>query len=331
MGPPAPVAEVRLAVRRALADVDAGELVLVACSGGADSLALAAATAFEAPRLRDGGVRAGAVTVDHGLQDGSAHRAQQLALVLRDLLLDPVQIVTVTAQDGAGPEDAARRARYAALDNAASRLGASAVLLGHTRDDQAETVLLGLARGSGARSLAGMRPRSGDGRYLRPLLDLPRSVTQAACKAADLVPWDDPHNEDPAFTRARVRHEALPALEQALGPGVSDSLARTATLLRDDADALDTWAARAWPEVTSGGEGVSCAALVDLPAAIRTRLLRRAALAAGCPPGTLAAVHVRAMDELVTDWHGQVRIELPGGVSAVRRYDRLVLQPPVER
>ena len=329
MGPPAPVAEVRLAVRRALADVGAGELVLVACSGGADSLALAAATAFEAPRLRDGGVRAGAVTVDHGLQEGAAHRADQLALVLRDLGLEPVEVVTVSSTDGAGPEDAARRARYAALDETASRLDASAVLLGHTRDDQAETVLLGLARGSGARSLAGMEPRSG--RYLRPLLDLPRSVTRAACDASDLMPWDDPHNKDPAFARARVRHEALPALESALGPGVSDALARTAALLRDDVDALDSWAEQAWDEVSAGGEGLSCDALAALPAAVRTRVLRRSALGAGCPPGTLAAVHVRAMDELVTDWHGQIRIELPAGLSAVRRYGRLVVQPRLER
>ena len=329
MGPPAPVAEVRLAVRRALADVGAGELVLVACSGGADSLALAAATSFEAPRLRDGGVRAGAVTVDHGLQEGSAHRADQLALVLRGLGLEPVEVVTVSSTDGAGPEDAARRARYAALDETASRLGASAVLLGHTRDDQAETVLLGLARGSGARSLAGMVPRSGH--YLRPLLDLPRSVTRAACDASDLMPWDDPHNKDPAFARARVRHEALPALESALGPGVSDALARTAALVRDDVDALDSWAEQAWAEVSAGGEGLSCDALAALPAAVRTRVLRRAALGAGCPPGTLAAVHVRALDELVTAWHGQVRIELPAGVSAVRRYGRLVVQPRLER
>ena len=330
MGPPAPVAEVRLAVRRALADVDAGELVLVACSGGADSLALAAATAFEAPRLRDGGVRAGAVTVDHGLQDGSVHRAEQLALVLRDLLLDPIEVVTVRSTDGAGPEDAARRARYAALDNAASRLGASAVLLGHTRDDQAETVLLGLARGSGARSLAGMRPRSGDGRYLRPLLDLPRSSpeppasggSRALGRPAQRGPRLCP---DPGTHRRRCRRGASSRTGRRR---LARAYRHAASRRRGCAGYLG---GAAWPEVTSGGEGVSCAALVDLPAAIRTRLLRRAALAAGCPPGTLAAVHVRAMDELVTDWHGQVRIELPGGVSAVRRYDRLVLQPPVER
>jgi tRNA(Ile)-lysidine synthase len=333
MGPPAAVAAVRLAVRRSLAHVEAGDLVLVACSGGADSLALAAATAFEAPRLRDGGVRAGAITIDHGLQAGSAERAVSVAAVLRDLQLEPVEIATVVSADGAGPEDAARRARYAALDEAASRLRASAVLLGHTRDDQAETVLLGLARGSGARSLAGMSPRSTGrhgGRYLRPLLDLPRQVTRAACAAADLVPWDDPHNEDAVFMRTRVRREALPALERALGPGVPDALARTAGLLRDDADALDAWASRAF-EAVATDDGLDCAALAELPAAVRTRVLRLAALAAGCLPGTLAAVHVHAMDELVTDWHGQVRIELPAGRSAVRRYGRLVVQPPLER
>jgi tRNA(Ile)-lysidine synthase len=330
MGPPAPLAAVRLAVRRALTDVETGDLVLVACSGGADSLALAAATAFEAPRLRRGGVRAGAVTVDHGLQPGSADRAEQLTKVLRDLDLDPVEVATAAPRHGHGPEDAARRARYAALDDAASRLRASSVLLGHTRDDQAETVLLGLARGSGARSLAGMSPRSADGRYLRPFLHLPRHVTRAACAAAALVPWDDPHNEDRAFARARIRHDALPALERALGPGVSDALARTADLLRSDADALDGWARDALQQ-TSAGDGLDCATLAALPTAVRTRVLRRAALAAGCPAGLLAAVHVQAMDELVTDWHGQVRIELPGGLSAVRRYGRLVVHPPIER
>src|SRR5690349_19131178 len=168
MGPGVAVAEVRGAVRACLADLTAGDLVLVACSGGADSLALAAAAAFVAPRL---GLRAGGVTVDHGLQPGSAERAGEIAAQMTRLGLDPVQSVAVTVPPpalAAGPEAAARTARYAALDEAATAHGAVAVLLGHTLDDQAETVLLGLARGSGGRSLAGMPARRG--RYRRPLL-----------------------------------------------------------------------------------------------------------------------------------------------------------------
>ena len=148
-------------------------------------------------------------------------------------------------RDG-GPEAAARDARYAALDDAAERLGAAAVLLGHTRDDQAETVLLGLARGSGIRSLSGMAAASGPaGRYRRPFLQLDRQTARKACLVQSIPVWDDPHNIDPAYTRSRLRHEGLPALEKALGKGVVEALARTAQLSRDDADALDTWAAEA--------------------------------------------------------------------------------------
>jgi tRNA(Ile)-lysidine synthase len=320
MGPSPPVAAVRLAVRRALAGLDPGDLVLVACSGGADSLALAAAAAFEAPRS---GLRGGAVTVDHGLQPGSAERAAEVARVLGELGLLPVEVVPVQVGTAGGPEAAARSARYAALDACAERLGAVAVLLGHTLDDQAETVLLGLARGSGARSLAGMPPVSG--RYRRPLLDLDRRVTRAACTAAGLGPWDDPHNADPAYTRTRVRHDALPALERALGSGVPEALARTARLLRADADALDTWADQVVGECTDPDGSLDADRLAALPDAVRRRVLHRAAIAAGSPRGTLAAVHVEALDALVTGWRGQGPLQLPGGVSAERRCGRLHL------
>ncbi|MQA04585.1 MAG: tRNA lysidine(34) synthetase TilS [Streptosporangiales bacterium] len=319
MGPPAVVAEVRHAVRAALADLPEAALVLVACSGGADSLALAAATAHVAPRL---GLRAGAVTVDHGLQDGSAARAEQVAEVLRGLDLDPVRVATARVAGSGGPEAAARDARYRALDDARDELGAAAVLLGHTRDDQAETVLLRLARGSGARSLAGMAPVAG--RYLRPLLELPRERVHKACAAARLQPWHDPHNADPAYTRSRVRGDLLPALETALGPGVAEALARTARLLRSDADALDAWADRALADCGDPATGLDIAALTELPAAVRTRVLHRAALAAGAPAGALGAKHVTAVDALVVGWHGQAGVDLPGGVRAVRRAGRLL-------
>ncbi len=234
MGPSPAVAQVRTAVRTCLSDLEAGELVLAACSGGADSLALAAALAFVAPRA---GLRGGGVTVDHGLQPGSAERAAGLAVLMSKLGLDPVRSIAVTPARKNGPEAAARTARYAALDTAAREHQAAVVLLGHTLDDQAETVLLGLARGSGSRSLAGMPPRRGA--YRRPLLGLRRATTAAACADLELDPWQDPHNRDSRFTRARVRHQALPALEDALGPGVAEALARTASQLRADAECLD--------------------------------------------------------------------------------------------
>ncbi|WP_371498573.1 tRNA lysidine(34) synthetase TilS [Kitasatospora sp. NBC_00374] len=296
-------------------------LVLVAVSGGADSMALATATAFEAPKL---GLRVGAVTVDHGLQSGSAERARQVADRLGELGLDPVEAIRVRVGRDGGPENAARDARYAALDGAADRLGALAVLLGHTRDDQAETVLLGLARGSGSRSLAGMPAQKG--RYRRPLLELDRAATRQACTAQSIPVWDDPHNTDPAYTRSRVRHEVLPVLEKHLGGGVVEALARTARLFRDDADALDQWAALAEPDLRTAEGALDVGKLTGLPPAVRRRVLRRAALRAGCPAGDLFARHLEAVDLLVTGWRGQGPLHLPGGVEAVRRCGTLVFR-----
>ncbi|MFG2820659.1 tRNA lysidine(34) synthetase TilS [Kitasatospora sp. NPDC048365] len=296
-------------------------LVLVAVSGGADSMALATATAFEAPKL---GLRVGAVTVDHGLQAGSAERAAQVAERLRELGLDPVEAVPVEVGRHGGPENAARDARYGALDAAAERHGAIAVLLGHTRDDQAETVLLGLARGSGSRSLAGMPAQKG--RYRRPLLELDRSATREACSAQSIPVWDDPHNSDPAYTRSRVRHEVLPVLEKHLGGGVVEALARTARLFRDDADALDQWAALAERDLRTAEGALDVGRLAELPPAVRRRVLRRAALRAGCPAGELFARHLETVDLLVTGWRGQGPLHLPGGVEAVRRCGTLVFR-----
>ena len=320
MGPGVAVAEVRGAVRACLSDLAAGDLVLAACSGGADSLALAAAAAFVAPRL---GLRAGGVTVDHGLQPGSAERAGEVTALLSGLGLDPVRAAAVTVPPpatAAGPEAAARRARYAALDVAAGELGAVAILLGHTLDDQAETVLLGLARGSGGRSLAGMPARRGP--YRRPLLAVRRATTAAACADLGLKPWQDPHNEDFRFARARVRHQALPALEAALGPGVAEALARTAAQLRADAECLDDLAFAESGQLRGNGSdpaGLEIRWLGALPAAIRARVLRDAAIMAGCPHGALTAGHVDRIDALVTAWRGQRWVDLPGGVRARRR------------
>jgi tRNA(Ile)-lysidine synthase len=320
MGPGAAVAEVRNAVRACVSDLAAGELVLAACSGGADSLALAAALAFVAPRA---GLRGGGVTVDHGLQPGSAERAAEVSARLGGLGLDPVRAVTVRVAapgSGGGPEAAARTARYGALQDAATECGAAAVLLGHTLDDQAETVLLGLARGSGGRSLAGMPARRGA--YRRPLLAVRRATTSAACAELGLAPWHDPHNRDFRFARARVRHQVMPALEDALGPGVAEALARTANQLRADAECLDDLAFAESAQLRgscSDPAGLAADWLRELPAAIRTRVLRDAAIMAGCPHGALTAGHVERICALVTGWRGQRWVDLPGGVRAWRR------------
>ncbi|MEU2259231.1 tRNA lysidine(34) synthetase TilS [Streptomyces sp. NPDC019645] len=348
MGPHPAVAAIRLAVRRVLHDVlnelndipsaalpaggrspaapgpDGRPLVLVACSGGADSMALASALAFEAPKLA---VRAGAVTVDHGLQAGSDLRAAEVAGRLTAMGLDPVEAVAVTVGRAGGPEAAARDARYAALDEAAERHGAAAVLLGHTRDDQAETVLLGLARGSGIRSLSGMADVTGTGRrYRRPFLRLDRQTARKACLVQHLPVWDDPMNADPAYTRSRLRHEGLPALEKALGKGVVEALARTARLSRDDADALDAWAAQAEETVRDDAGLLECAKLYALPPAVRRRVLRRALVAAGSPAGSLFARHIEEVERLIVGWRGQKPLNLPGRVEARRQGGRLVIR-----
>ncbi len=306
------VAEVRRAVRLALTDLDAGMRVLVACSGGADSLALAAATAFEGQKA---GWQVGAIVVDHRIQEESDHVARDVAARLVGLGCDPVDVVTVDVGSDGGPEAAAREARYTALEAAADRHGAL-VLLGHTLDDQAETVLLGLARGSGTRSLAGMAAAHDP--FRRPLLGVRRTVTQRACAAEGLEVWDDPHNADPRFTRVRVRRELLPALENALGPGVAEALARTAIAARHDGDALDQLAANLVESIRDDSGGLDVAALEDSPPALRRRVLRHSALEAGSPPGDLFAVHVDELERLVIDWHGQGPLDLPGRVEAFR-------------
>lgn len=303
----------RRGVRTVLADVGPGRPVVLGVSGGADSLALAACAAFVADR---DGHDARVVVVDHGLQAGSADVAARAAEQAEGLGLS-ASVVGVQVGTAGGPEAAARSARRDALLDAAGPEGV--VLLAHTLDDQAETVLLGLGRGSGPRSLAGMRPV--DGPWRRPFLGLRRADTEAVCAARGLSWWRDPHNADPALRRARVRHEALPVLEDVLGGGVAEALARTADLLRGDADLLDALA-------SDVDDPADVAGLAALPPALRSRVLRRLALAAGASAGELAAGHVAELDRLVTDWRGQVRVELPGGVHVARVGDRLTTSGP---
>ena len=316
------LAACRRAVRAGLLDVRPGEVVLVACSGGADSLALLAAAVAEA---RTPAARVVGVTVDHGLQDGSADHAARVVEQMAGLGVDETASARVqVAAGGQGVEAAAREARYAVLDRMAEHFAAVTVLLGHTLDDQAETVLLGLTRGSGGRSIAGMR-RAFD-RYRRPLLDLTRAQTEAACRAEGIDFWTDPHNVDPRFARSRVRHTVLPLLERELGPGIATTLARTADQLRQDMEALDQLALEALAEHYDDETGFDVWRIETLPAAVRTRMLRLAALRAGCPAGELFAVHVEALEQQVWNrTHLPKEVQLPGHVSAYRAQDRLRL------
>ncbi|GAA4749057.1 tRNA lysidine(34) synthetase TilS [Amnibacterium soli] len=311
------VAATRSAVRDAL-PLLGGAPALVGLSGGPDSLALAAAAAFEGSRA---GVRIGAVVVDHGMQEGSAGVADRAAAAARALGLDPVLVRRVRVEGPGGPEAAARTARYAAFAEAMRETGAARVLLGHTLDDQAETVLLGLGRGSGPDAIAGMRRDAPP--YLRPLLALRRAETVAACADQGLEPWHDPMNAVDRHPRVRLRTTALPALEAAIGPGVAEALARTADQVQEDAEALDALAAELAPdlaELAEGGIALPVAALAANPPAVVHRLIR---LAVEDEFGrTLSRAQTLAVARLVFDWHGQGGVDLPG-VRVVRAGGRL--------
>ncbi|RLP71833.1 tRNA lysidine(34) synthetase TilS [Mycetocola tolaasinivorans] len=307
-------ARIRSAVRSALSERPAAAEnatpapVFVALSGGPDSLALADALAFEA---RAADIPAGAIVIDHGLQDGSAVVAERAAEVARGLGLDPVVVRRVSVGSEGGPEAAAREARYVALREIAAEQGADTVLLGHTRDDQAETVLLGLARGSGARSLAGMAPRSGI--FARPLLGIDRHDTVASCAAREHTPWIDPHNFDHSYARVRVRETVLPLLEAELGPGIVRALARTADQAREDADAFDDMIEEFIEEIVEHAEAgiaVSVQALAANPAALRNRIIRL--VAHGEFGVSLERSHTLEIAELVTRWRGQGPLDVPG-------------------
>lgn len=325
-------AAVRRAVRAALTEARAAgvvaprDLVLVALSGGPDSLALAAATAFEAPKQD---LRAGAVVVDHGLQAGSAAVASTASRQAETLGLAPVVVEHVHVGDAGGPEAAAREARYRSIAAVAAAERSPLVLVGHTMDDQAETVLLGLLRGSGPDSLSGMAaigPASTQPgpAIARPLLGVRRATTAATCVESGLEPWTDPQNADPSFGRVRVRERVLPVLAAELGDGVVEALARTADQLREDASALDHFAeelAEELAEHAEAGIAVSVSGLAANPAALRQRLVR---LAVESEFGVvLSRRQTLEVCRLVTDWSGQGPIDLPG-VRVRREGDRLL-------
>ena len=312
------IVAIRNAVKPHLARLEAGDNVLVAVSGGADSLALASAILKESKEFA---ITPIAITIDHQLQSGSGVQAEKVVNQLKEMGYGKVILQKVVVTTESGLEAGARDARYQALSTCASQEKAAKVFLGHTRDDQAETVLLGLARGSGTRSLSGMAVENGI--YIRPLLTITREQTVAACKEVKLEPWNDPHNGNTEFSRVRVRTEVLPMMEEKIGPGIAAALSRSASILRDDADALD---AIAHDEISQSDlASLDCEHLATLARAIRSRVLRAAIYAAGAPSGSITADHLASVEALVTSWHGQGALSLPGGVKVERISGRLSL------
>ncbi len=313
--------KVRQAVRPWLAQLPGNSTVLVGVSGGADSMSLVIALLLES-NLKN--IRVVPVVVDHGLQSNSAEVAGSVVQKLKTLGFEDIFTARahVTMQDGV--EASARRARYQIFNQALDTYGSTVFFLGHTLDDQAETVLLGLARGSGTKSLSGMPEVTGP--FIRPLLNIESATTDTACVEYGIEVWNDPHNFNQDFRRVRVRQNILPTMEENLGPGITEALARSARLLREDATALDEWAARIYGELDP--KNLDIEVLSGLPKAVRSRVIRMAIYAAGAPSGSISADHLLPIEALITNWHGQGSADLPGGVKVARISGRLSLSTP---
>jgi tRNA(Ile)-lysidine synthase len=309
-----PQGQVRLAVRKTLSEhLKQGQKVLVAVSGGADSLALAAATEFEARKL---GIKIAAAVIDHGLQPASDKVANKTSKQLTAIGFQEIYIEKVLVSKKGSMEAAAREARYIALEDVRVKSKAKYVLLGHTFSDQAETVLLGLVRGSGSKSLSGMSEKSGN--LLRPLLAIERKTTEAFCKDSDIKFWSDPQNQDDKFLRVLVRIRVLPFLENLLGGSVAKSLVRTADQLREDDAYLDQLAGKKHRQLSSKSSAsvsFDTRELEKLPAAILNRVIKLTLDGFGRES---SRVHVLAVTDLVFNWHGQKPLALPG-VRVVRK------------
>ena len=303
-------------IRKSVKPWVSGETILFGCSGGTDSMALAAALLKESNNSK-----IIPVVVDHGLQSNSAEIAAQTVAKLKELGYSEVATARANVEVTDGLEASARRARYLIFKQFIDSYQPKYFMLAHTLNDQAESVLLGLARGSGARSLSGMA--SVNNIFVRPLLKNTRAQTAAACIEAGIKVWDDPHNLDERFARVKVRRNLLPIFEENLGPGITEALARTADLLRDDADALDDFANQYFSQADASNLDV--AELERLPKAIRTRVLRLAIYKAGAPSGMLSADHIASAEALISDWHGQKEVSLPGNVKLSRISGRITL------
>jgi tRNA(Ile)-lysidine synthase len=313
--------ELRQAVRFWFEKLEPNSKVCIGVSGGADSLALAAAAKLESKNFS---IDLVSVIVDHGLQANSAEIAEFAKQQLIKLGFEDIFVGRASVQITDGLEASARRARYKVFQQAIETYGPNTFLLGHTKNDQAEGVLLGLARGSGTKSLSGMQEVSGI--FVRPLLGIDRATTEIACHESNIEYWVDPHNSNQDFTRVRVRENILPLLENEIGPGIIDALARSAKILREDATALDEWAESVFRQVKP--MDIETSILDGLPVAVRSRVLRMAIYAAGAPAGSISAAHLEPIEAFVSDWRGQGHTSLPGGVKVCRISGRLSLSKP---
>jgi tRNA(Ile)-lysidine synthase len=313
---------IRLAVRNCLtSNTKPGQKLLVAVSGGADSLALAAACEFEAKKL---GLKIAAAVIDHSLQNNSDKVAAQTAKTLAALGFEEVVVKKIAVGKAGGPEAAARTARYTALETLRQKTKSHFIALGHTSSDQAETVLLGLVRGSGSKSLSGMSEKTGF--LLRPLLGIERATTEAFCKDSGIKYWSDPQNKDEKFLRVMIRKHVLPFLEKQLGGSVAASLVRTADQLREDNAYLESQADKSfkkYAKVSGSGIGFDAKALEKLPAAILNRVIKKALDSFGSES---SRTHVLAVSDLVLSWHGQKPLALPG-VRVVRKGNTITFEP----
>ena len=356
MSPHPLVSAVRRALGECFARFPVGSRVVLAVSGGADSMALALAAQYAA---RERAIELYSITVDHGIRPDSREEAEAVAQYLASLgIRAQVESIDWPSEDGdrgsnLGPEAQARQLRYGAIADFAKRVAAGSsaaaapVLLGHNCDDQAQTVVLGLGRGSGARSISGMRaegslPEHSDVPMARPLLEFRHADLVTVCEELGVRWFEDPTNSEQSewrdsqgdlLRRNAIRYRVMPALESALGPGVVEALSRTATMLQRDDAALSWWAERTLREVSvADGESerteVDAVALRDYPQALRTRVLRLAFLRAGGRGGELGYQHVMALDKLTTRRENNVRIDLPG-VQAVKGAGVITFNPGI--
>ncbi|MEY4323456.1 MAG: hypothetical protein RL410_1237 [Actinomycetota bacterium] len=296
--------------------VEAGDVLLVGVSGGADSLALAAACASLSDELS---VTFVPVIVDHQLQQGSHEVAENAAQQCKSFGLERCIVTAVTVVDsGEGLEAAARKARYEAFHHAIAETGAVAILLAHSLEDQAETVLMRLSRGSGTRSISAMAQEQGI--VWRPLLTTKRAVLRESLNELDIAAYDDPHNFDDKFLRVKVRTKLMPMLRETLGDTVDEALARTASMAREDADALDHFAELELHARLDGGE-LDINNFAQLPKAISTRCVRMWLLL--CGVGQLSFEHINAVWRLATDPRVQGPVKVAGGVEVSKASGRL--------
>jgi tRNA(Ile)-lysidine synthase len=292
------------------------EPVLVALSGGPDSTALLAALQALSRAGLAGPVLA--CHVDHGLRPGSERDADHCAGLCARLGIPFVRRRVEVARGNVQAQ--ARKARYAALRQAAAAAGAAAIATGHTRSDQAETVILRLLRGSGARGLSGIPARRGA--LVRPLIDRSRAEVLAYLRGRGLPFLEDPSNAAPRYLRNRVRREVMPILS-ALAPSAEEALARAADLLREDERALEAGARR----LLAGAPLAPRAALAAAPEAVRRRAVRRLWKAATGSRRGLDAGHVEAVLRLLHR-PGSGRVALPRGLEALLGPAGLTVGPP---